>query len=77
MKMRNEEMKLSEHFTLGELTKTKVKLVNVPNEAQVENLKRLCRWLEQKQGVIWIPERRLHDSCCAGKKVMNFILKKN
>ena len=45
--MRNEEMKLSEHFTLGELTKTKVKLVNVPNEAQVENLKRLCRWLER------------------------------
>ena len=40
-------MKLSEHFTLGELTKTKVKLVNVPNEAQVENLKRLCQWLEQ------------------------------
>ena len=40
-------MKLSEHFTLGELTKTKVKLVNVPNEAQVENLKRLCRWLER------------------------------
>ena len=29
MKMRNEEMNLSEHFTLGELTKTKVKLVNV------------------------------------------------
>ena len=40
-------MNLSEHFTLGELTKTKVELENVPNEAQVENLKRLCRWLEQ------------------------------
>ena len=35
------------HFTLGELCKTKTGIENVPNEAQVENLKRLCRWLEQ------------------------------
>ena len=40
-------MNLSEHFTLRELTKTRVNIENVPNEAQVENLKRLCRWLEQ------------------------------
>ena len=40
-------MKLSEHFSLRELTKTKTGIENVPNEAQVENLKRLCRWLEQ------------------------------
>ena len=40
-------MKLSEHFSLRELTKTKVKIENVPNEEQVENLKRLCRWLER------------------------------
>ena len=39
-------MNLSEHFTLAELTKTKTKIENVPNEAQVENLKRLCGWLE-------------------------------
>ena len=38
--------RLSPHFTLGELTKTSVNLKNVPNEAQVENLKRLCGWLE-------------------------------
>ena len=37
---------LSEHFSLAELTKTNVKIKNVPNEAQVENLKRLCGWLE-------------------------------
>ena len=37
---------LSEHFTLAELTKTNVKIKNVPNEAQVNNLKRLCGWLE-------------------------------
>ena len=37
---------LTPHFTLGELTKTNTKIENVPNEAQVENLKRLCGWLE-------------------------------
>ena len=47
MKMRNEEMKLSEHFSLAELCKTRTGIANVPNEAQVENLKRVCRWLEQ------------------------------
>ena len=40
-------MKLSEHFGLAELTKTKTGIENVPNEAQVENLKRVCRWLEK------------------------------
>ena len=38
--------KLSEHFSLEEMCKTKVNLENVPYEAQVENLKRLCGWLE-------------------------------
>ena len=45
--MKNNEMNLSEHFTLGELCKIKTKIENVPNEAQVENLKRLCKWLEK------------------------------
>ena len=40
-------MNLSEHFTLGELTKTKTGISNVPNEEQVNNLKRLCGWLEK------------------------------
>jgi uncharacterized protein YcbK (DUF882 family) len=39
--------KLSEHFTLAEMCKTKANLENVPNEAQVKNLKRLCSWLEE------------------------------
>ena len=43
----NNKMKLSEHMTLGELTKTKTGIKNVPNEEQVNNLKRLCGWLEQ------------------------------
>ena len=44
--MNNVSINLSEHFTLAELTKTNTKIKNVPNEAQVENLKRLCGWLE-------------------------------
>ena len=40
-------MKLSEHMTLAELTKTNTGIENVPNEAQVENLRRVCRWLER------------------------------
>ena len=40
-------MKLSEHFSLAELTKTNTGIENVPNQAQVENLKRVCRWLER------------------------------
>ena len=40
-------LRLTPHFTLGELTKTRVNIENVPNEAQVNNLKRLCRWLEK------------------------------
>ena len=43
----NKQVNLSEHFTLGELTKTSVKIDNVPNEEQVNNLRRLCKWLEQ------------------------------
>ena len=38
--MKSENMKLSEHFELGELTKTKTGINNVPNEEQVNNLKR-------------------------------------
>ena len=39
--------RLTPHFTLGELTKTKTGISNVPNEEQVNNLRRVCRWLEQ------------------------------
>ncbi len=34
-------------MTLAELTKTRTGLKNEPNEAQVENLCRVCRWLER------------------------------
>ena len=43
----NNKTNLSEHMTLAELTKTNTGIENVPNEAQVENLRRVCRWLER------------------------------
>lgn len=45
--MKNGVIKLSEHMTLAELCKTRTGLKNEPNEAQIENLRRLCRWLER------------------------------
>ena len=52
--MKNEELlnkqaKLSEHFTVGELTKTKhvTEDGNIPSHVAIENLKRICEnWLE-------------------------------
>ena len=41
------KLQLTPHFSLAEMTKTSVKAENVPNEAQVKNLKRVCGWLEE------------------------------
>ena len=40
---------LSPHFTLGELTVTNVKTAdgNIPSHVAIENLKRVCKWLEE------------------------------
>ena len=45
----NKQIKLSEHFTLGELCKTSAKTQdgNIPSHVHIENLKRLCGWLER------------------------------
>ena len=45
----NKQAKLSEHFKLGELTKTKHVTAdkNIPSREVIENLKRLCWWLEE------------------------------
>ena len=43
-------MHLSEHFTLGEVTKTSVKTTdgNIPSHVAIENLKNICEgWLEE------------------------------
>ena len=45
----NKEMKLSPHFTLGELCKTSYKTAdgNIPSRVVIENLRNLCEnWLE-------------------------------
>ncbi len=55
----NKQARLSEHFTLGELCKTSAKTAdgrsahgdallakNIPSHVHIENLKRLCGWLE-------------------------------
>ena len=45
----NKQMKISQHFTLGELTKTKQVTPdgNIPSRVVIENLKRICEnWLE-------------------------------
>ena len=45
----NKDMKLSQHFTLGELTKTSYHTSdgNIPSHVAIENLRRLCvEWLE-------------------------------
>ena len=45
--MKKLEMNLSEHFSLRELCKTNTGINNVPNEEQVNNLRRLCQWIEE------------------------------
>lgn len=45
----NEKIKLSEHFSLGEVCKTKHKTAdgNIPSHVAIENLKNICEgWLE-------------------------------
>ncbi len=44
----NKTARLSEHFTLGEMCKTSAKTQdgNIPSHVHIENLKRVCGWLE-------------------------------
>ena len=44
----NSEAKLSEHFTLGEMTKSNShpEVYNIPSHEAIANLKRVCTWLE-------------------------------
>ena len=44
----NSKMKLSEHFTLGEMTKSNSHpdIYNIPSHEAIANLKRVCTWLE-------------------------------
>ena len=55
----NSEAKLSDHFTLGEMTKSSShpEVYNIPSHEAIANLKRLCGWLEvlrKRYGAIWL-----------------------
>ena len=44
----NKTLHLSEHFTLGEVTKSRhEEIYNIPSHVAIENLKRVCGWLEE------------------------------
>ena len=44
----NKSIHLSEHITLGEVTKSKhAEIYNIPDHVAIENLKRVCGWLEE------------------------------
>ena len=45
----NNQAKLSEHFVLGEFTKSgsHPEVYNIPSHEAIANLKRLCGWLEE------------------------------
>ena len=44
----NSNAKLSDHFTLGEMTKSSShpEVYNIPSHEAIANLKRVCGWLE-------------------------------
>ena len=44
----NQSIRLSEHITLGEVTKSRhAEIYNIPSHVAIENLKRVCAWLEE------------------------------
>ena len=52
----NGKMKLSQHFTLGELTKSNhTEVYNIPSHQAIENLKRVCEWLEELRTSAGVP----------------------
>ena len=44
----NNKMQLSQHFKLGEFTKSNhPEVYNIPSHVAIENMKRICGWLEE------------------------------
>ena len=44
----NKSVNLSEHIKLGEVTKSShTEISNIPSRVAIENLKRVCKWLEE------------------------------
>ena len=68
----NGKMKLSQHFSLGELTKTSYKTAdgNIPSRVSIENLKRVCvNWLEKLR--LWYNERYVLEPAAATREAPN------
>jgi hypothetical protein len=44
----NKSIRLSQHFTLGEMTRTGTGIPNIPSRVIIENLRNICEnWLEE------------------------------
>ena len=44
----NKSIRLSQHFTLGEMTRTGTGIPNIPSRVSIENLRNICEnWLEE------------------------------
>ena len=44
----NKTIHLSQHYTLGEMTKTGTGIPNIPSRVSIENLRNICEnWLEE------------------------------
>ena len=66
----NKTMHLSEHFTLGEVTKTSVKTAdgNIPSHVAIENLRNICEnWLEDLR----YSHNTLYGERCRSNEGMN------
>ena len=62
----NKEIKLTPHFTLGELTKTKhvTEDGNIPSRVVIENLIRVCGWLEELRVLAGVrPQSKVAGDC--------------
>ena len=62
----NKDIKLSPHFTLGELTKTKYVTAdgNIPSRVVIENLIRVCGWLEELRVLAGVrPQSKVAGDC--------------
>lgn len=60
----NSSARLSEHFTLGEFTRSgHPEIYNIPSHEAIANLKRLCQWLE-------VLRERYKSSCMPEHRVI-------
>jgi hypothetical protein len=67
----NSKANLSQHFTLGEFTRSKYpEVYNIPSHEAIANMKRLCVWLEvlREASLGPIPEQSSPTRCLSKKR---------